>query len=132
MSKMNFTFTPIEFQFLQIKPSKINGLGVFAKNPIPKGTKLSYFTGDEISHKDFKAKHGKDMRYVYRRMPWQPLISAKEKRNLITYVNDGHHGQLQPDHNCILKARWLIPIRDIRKGEELTLHYPDNYFKMLV
>lgn len=115
---------------LKILPSPIQGLGVFATDDIPLGRKLSYFTGEEITHKDFKRKYGKDMRYVYRRMPWQTLIVAKDNRNLITFVNDGHHLQAHPDHNCILKRRWLIPIHNIKKGEELTLHYPDNYFKM--
>ena len=119
---------PINF-ITKIQPSQIHGLGVFATKDIPKGTKISYFEGIEMTYKEFWAKYGKDYRYCYKRLPWLPLIVAKEKRNLITYVNDAYFGQEGLHHNCILKSRYLIALEDIPKGQELLLKYFPNYFE---
>jgi SET domain-containing protein len=113
----------------KIQPSPVHGLGVFASRNIPKGTSISTFHGEEMTWKEFKAKYGSDMRYTYVRMPWLPLIVAKEKRNLITYVNDGYFKQDQGHHNCVLKKQQLIAIEDIVEGQELLIQYRHNYFK---
>ena len=113
---------------VQISPSPIEGLGVFAKVNIPKGTLISYFTGIEMSHKEFKEKYGKDKRYVYQRPPWLPLIVAKDNRNLITFINCANYGNAPKLANCFLKSRWLISQQDIKKNEELLLDYPKGYF----
>lgn len=119
-------------QFCFIDKSSINGFGLFASTLIPKGTKISFFTGEEVPYKVFSSLYKNDplkWQYVYKRMPWQNVVSAKNNRNLITYVNDGHYMQNNPHNNCILKARWLIAIEDIKPLTELTLKYHSQYFK---
>lgn len=116
---------------VKIAPSPIQGNGLFAVVDIPKGTKISYFTGVEMSYRDFKAKYGNDWRFVYQRPPWLAQIVAKDCRNLVTYVNDGYFGSGPGLHNCHLKSRWLITDRLIRAGEELLLKYPNNYWSKL-
>ena len=113
---------------LEIRDSSVHGKGVFTLAPIRAGTRISEFTGVEMSYRDFKAKYGKDYRHTYQQRPyWLPWIVAKEERNLITYVNDGYYGKGPGYHNCVLKKRWLVADRDITEGEELLLRYPGNY-----
>lgn len=117
--------------YVQILASPIQGQGLFAKQFIPARSKISYFDGVDMSYQDFKARYGNDphpWEFVYKRMPWQPVTVAKDCRNLITYVNDGVHGQLHPRVNCILKGGWLISNRTISPGEELLLAYHRSYW----
>jgi hypothetical protein len=116
---------------VSITPSPIDGMGVFADEPIKRGTKISYYTGVEMSYAEVKRRYADDWRFVYRTRPWMDQIVSKDCKNLINYVNDGVHGQAVPKSNCILKSRWLIAKGDIEPGEELTLDYGKQYWRRL-
>lgn len=105
-----------------IKKSPIHGLGLFINNDVPPHTPICYYSGIEMSRKEFNEKYGKDLRYCYyTNFPWLPVIVAKEERNPITYCNES----AQP--NCYLKKRWLYAYRPLKAGEELTLKYNKSY-----
>jgi SET domain-containing protein len=107
---------------LEIKESSINGLGVFAKEDIPKGTCLGTYTGIQYTRADFIKKYGKDFRYCYStQFPWNPIICAKENRHFMTYLNESS------EPNVFLKSYKLYANRDIVCEEELTLKYPKQY-----
>lgn len=112
----------------EIRPSPIEGVGVFAKRLIKANEKIVYYTGIEMSYQEFKERYGNDWRFTYRRMPWQNQLVSKDAKNLINYVNDGVHGQAEPHSNVFLKARWLIAREDIPEGTELTLDYGKKYW----
>jgi SET domain-containing protein len=116
---------------VSIKQSPIDGLGVFADERIPRGAKISYYTGVEMSYSEVKRRYGDDWRFIYRTIPWLDQVVSKDCKNLIDYVNDGVHGQTVPSSNCYLKSRWLIASRDIEPGEELLLNYGALYWKRL-
>ena len=111
----------LETSYLVIKESPVHGLGVFAKQTIPKGTKLGTYTGDKYSLKEFKEKYGKDISYCYVARRANYILCAKEKRNIMTYINE----RLHP--NVILKRFILIADKDIQQGEELFLNYAKDY-----
>jgi SET domain-containing protein len=106
---------------LEIKESPIHGLGVFAKEDIPINTRLAIFTGDRYSYKDFYAKYGNDRSYCYIARRGNYILCAKEKRNVITYINEAK------EPNVFLYRFKLRTIRDIKKGEELFLRYFEKY-----
>ena len=108
-------------QTLELKQSPIHGLGIFAKQTIPKNTKLGRYTGDHYTLKEFKAKYGKDISHCYVSRRTNLIICAKEKRNFMTYINESK------DPNVFLKSFVLITHRVINEGEELFLHYADDY-----
>ena len=114
---------------LEIKDSPIHGKGVFATKDIKANTKLVEFTGKEMTYQEIKERYGNDWRFIYRRMPWQTQIVAKDDKNLICFVNDGIHLQKFPKKNCILKNRFLISIENINAGDELLLDYGKKYWK---
>ena len=118
----------IKNNLVTIKKSKIEGLGVFALVDIPKGTKIADYYGKEMTLKNFKQKYGEykhNSLNTYRMKRINRIIVAKiepyKSRNLTNYINESK------TPNCILKKRALYALNNIKKGEELTLLYPENY-----
>jgi len=118
----------IKNNFVTIKKSNIEGIGVFASCDIPKNTKIADYYGKEMTLKNFKKKYG-EYKYnslnTYRMKRINRIIVAKNEPyksvNLTNYINES----TRP--NCILKKRALYTLNNIKKGQELTLLYPENY-----
>jgi SET domain-containing protein len=109
---------------LRIHASDIHGLGVFADKKFKKNTKIVPYThtaDDIMSWKDFKAKYGDDFRYTYSMRRVNKVICTKENKNIINYVN---HSDVP---TAYLKAKSMYAYRDIKKGEEIVLTYPQRY-----
>lgn len=112
-----------------IKKSNIDGLGVFAKQDIPKGTKIADYYGKEMKWKTFKNKYGEYKSnslhtYPMRRI-WKIIVAKEEpykSKNLTNYINE-----VKGKDNCELKLRALYAKKDIKKGTELLLEYPEDY-----
>lgn len=112
---------------LELKTSPIHGLGIFATEDIPRGKCLGEFLGDYMRHSEFKSKYGNDTRYCYvKRRTWEYRV-AKEKRNFITFMNDGVYKSKTPFHNVILTNWHAYAVCDIKKGDELLLNYGKYY-----
>ena len=119
----------IENNLVIIKKSKIEGLGVFAKEDIPKGTKIADYYGKEMKWKTFKNKYGEYKSnslhtYPMRRI-WKILVAKNEpyrSQNLTNYINE-----IPGKSNCELKLRALYSKKNIPKGDELLLDYPKDY-----
>ena len=115
--------------FVIIKKSKVEGLGVFAKRDILKGTKISDYYGKEMKWKTFKNKYGDyktNSLYTYpMRRIWKILVAKEEpykSKNITNYINE-----VKGKANCELRLRALYAKRDIKRGEELLLDYPKDY-----
>jgi SET domain-containing protein len=118
----------INNELVTIKKSKIDGLGVFAFDDIPKDTKIADYYGKEMKWKTFKKRYGEykhNSLNTYRMKRINRIIVAKtepyKSRNLTNYINESKNP------NCLLKKRALYALNNIKKGEELTLLYPENY-----
>jgi SET domain-containing protein len=118
----------IDNDLVIIKKSKIEGLGVFAKQDIPKGTKIADYYGKEMKWKTFKNKYGDYKNNSLNTYPMKRInriivakIEPYRSRNLTNYINESKNP------NCILKKRALYALNDIKKSQELTLLYPENY-----
>ena len=85
---------------LTVKKSKINGLGVFATEDINNNSVLG------VSHiKDSKAENG------YWRTP------------LGGFINHSSNPNCKKSKNKFTKNLYLTTIKNIKKGEELTIYY---------
>lgn len=112
-----------------IKKSNIDGLGVFAKEDIPAGTKIADYYGKEMKWKAFNNKYGEYKSnslhtYPMRRI-WKIMVAKEEpykSKNLTNYINE-----IRGKANCELKLRALYAKKDIKKGSELLLEYPEDY-----
>ena len=119
----------IDNDMVTIKKSQIEGLGVFAKEDIPKGTKIEDYYGKEMKWKTFKKKYGEYKSnslhtYPMRRI-WKILVAKEQpykSKNITNYINE-----VRGKSNCELKLRALYAKKDIKKGQELLLDYPKDY-----
>ena len=126
---MNNINKKINNDLVYIKKSDIDGLGVFANEDIEKGTKISDYYGKEMEWKTFKNKYGEYKlnslnTYPMRRI-WKIIVAKEEpykSKNLTNYINE-----IRGKANCELKLRALYAKKDIKKGTELLLEYPEDY-----
>lgn len=115
---------------LEIKPSSIEGNGLFTILERKIGEKIIDYFGEEMSLKQFNIMYGlykTNSLHTYRMKRINRIIVAKEEPylslNLINNINES----MTP--NCILKKRALYALRNIQAGEELTLKYPSDYYR---
>ena len=87
---------------LTIETSKVNGLGLFAKEGIAQGTNLG-MTHTKIGEKII-------------RTPLGGFINHANEANCVKV-------ELRESQEFNAKHWTLVPLRDIKKGEELTLRY---------
>lgn len=119
----------IKNDLVMIKKSKIEGLGVFAKTDISKGTKIVDYYGKRMKWKTFTKKYGPYKEnslhtYPMRRI-WEIIVAKEEpykSKNVVNYINE-----IQGKANCELKLGSLYAKKDIKKGDELLLDYPKDY-----
>ena len=112
---------------LEIRQSPIHGLGVFATKDFPSDYCFGEFVGTLFTLKDFKERYGANYDYTYRAVRTHQVISAKENRNWITYLNDGILGQSENRVNCVLKKWCCYSLKQIKAGDELLLSYFRGY-----
>jgi SET domain-containing protein len=106
------------------RQSPISGWGVYAAQPIRKGTRIVEYKGELVSQREASRR---ERRYLPRQRIWLFTINTRWARdaayggNVARYINhacrpncyveiDGHH-------------IWVVAARDIREGEELTYDY---------
>ena len=85
---------------LTIETSKVNGLGLFAKEGIAQGTNLG------ISH-----------------IKWGEEIVRTPLGGFINHANEANAVKVELRDEKYTKKWSLVTLRDIKKGEELTLRY---------
>lgn len=119
----------IENEWVVIKKSPIEGLGVFARTDIPQGTQIADYYGKEMKWKTFTQKYGPYKEHSLHTYPmrriWKVLVAKEEpykSKNLTNYINE-----IPGKANCELKKRALYAKKDLKKGDELLLDYPKDY-----
>ncbi|MBG77344.1 MAG: SET domain-containing protein-lysine N-methyltransferase [Pelagibacteraceae bacterium] len=117
------------------KISKVHGTGLFAKNDIAKKKKIIEYIGAKVSRKEGD-----------RRADKQIAKANKDKKNGMVYVfelnsrfdidgnykyNNARYINHSCDPNCeveiINNKIWIVSIKNIKKGEELSYNYGYAY-----
>lgn len=128
---MNEKIIPKKSEYVELKGSKIDKEGVFAKKNISKGTKIIQYGGEKISKKEANKRIYKEYEKA-----------EKEKRRERVYVFDlDKKYDLDGDfswniskninHSCNPNSEfvntngkiWFIAIKNIKKEEEITVDY---------
>ena len=123
-------------ELYEVRKSGVHGYGGFAKRDLKKGTRVTEYLGDRISHKEADARyedHDENDNHTF--------LFIVDKRTVIDAGVGGNNARFidhQCDPNCestIEKGHvWIETIRDVKKGEELGYDYqigrekedPDN------
>jgi SET domain-containing protein len=109
------------------KKSGINNLGLFAKSDIKKGEKVIEYKGRKFTHKQVEENDRFDNSkaiYLFT-LNERYVLDGDTKTNTAKYINHSC------DPNCevdIIKGKiWIIAIKDIKKGDELSYDYGFGY-----
>jgi SET domain-containing protein len=112
-------------QRLALRRSGIHGNGVFARGPIPAGTRLIEYTGERVTQEEG------DRRYPWvESVPYHTLLFTIED-DLVVDGGVGGNVSRFINHSCDPNCTSLIEdrriyiesIRDIQPGEEITFDY---------
>ena len=109
----------------EVRRSSVHGYGGFAKKALKKGTRITEYLGDRITHNDA------DLRYEdHDENDNHTFLFIVDKGMVIDAGFNGNNARFinhRCDPNCestIEKRRvWIEAIRDIKKGEELGYDY---------
>ncbi len=112
-------------EFYGVRKSSVHGYGGFAKKDLKKGTRITEYLGDRISHAEADRRyedHDENDNHTF--------LFIVDKRTVIDAGIGGNNARFinhQCDPNCestIEKGRvWIEAIRNIGKGEELGYDY---------
>lgn len=111
--------------------SSIHGFGIYARRDIPKGTRIIEYVGERITKKEAERRADEDL-FVAR--------SDSEKGAVYIFVlnkrydidgNVSYNTAKYINHSCdpnceteIIRGKiWIIALKDIRLGEELSYNY---------
>lgn len=108
---------------LDVKKS-IAGLGLFAGEPIKKGSKIIEYIGEKISADEANKRGGK---YLFEiNSKW--TIDGTTRKNIARYVNHA----CVPIANCEADVKngriWILTKKNIEPGQELFYDYGKEYF----
>ena len=111
--------------YIVIKKSGIHRKGVFAKKNIPEGTRVIEYVGEKITHTEAD-RRTESLIYAFI-LNKRHCIDGDAPYNTAKNINHSC------DPNCevdIIRGHiWIIAIKDIEKGEEITYNYNFDFDK---
>jgi SET domain-containing protein len=100
--------------------SDIAGQGLFASQDIQRGTKIIRYIGEKITHEESDRRLAAGNVYIFG-LDERYSIDGSTHKNTARYINHSC------DPNCHTEqfgnTIWLVAIRDIEAGAELTYNY---------
>ena len=112
-------------EWFELRRSKIQGIGAFAIQDIPKGTRLIEYTGEKISNAEADRRAEEDTSGRH-----HTFLFVLNKKQVIDATYGGNES-MYINHSCDPNAETFIPrgriwiesMRDIAAGEEITYDY---------
>jgi uncharacterized protein len=105
---------------VRVAPSRIAGQGLFAVEPIKKGTRIIQYIGEKISSRERSRRLAAGNAYIFH-LTYRYAIDGQTLENMARYINHSC------DPNCVVEKTsdtiWIVALRDITAGEELTYNY---------
>jgi SET domain-containing protein len=116
MTKRGQNFHPL----IAFKPSRIHGIGGFARVDIRRGKRLIEYVGPRISKADSQVELQKQNAYIFI-LDETTDIDGSVAWNLARFLN--HSCKPNCEAGLVRDRIWLYALRNIRAGEELTYNY---------
>jgi uncharacterized protein len=110
---------------IEVRPSALHGMGVFAARRIRKGTRIIEYIGERVSHAEadrrYEDKDAGDAHTFLFIVDARTVIDAGVGGNEARFVNHG----CQPNCESVIENRrvYIEAVRAIAPGEELTYDY---------
>jgi uncharacterized protein len=110
---------------LSLRRSRIHGKGVFARVPIPEGTRIIEYRGEKITNDEADARYPDDPTRQHHTFLFsiddEVVIDAAFKGNMARWINHS----CDPNCDAVIEGEriWIESIRDIAAGEELRYDY---------
>jgi uncharacterized protein len=103
-----------------IAPSPIHGQGVFARHRISSGARILEYVGQKISKAESLRCCEQQNEYIFS-VSDRFDLDGRVDWNLARFVNHS----CEPNCEALLESEriWIIAVRDISPGEELTFNY---------
>ena len=121
-------------EWAEVKGSKIHGRGMFAVKDIPRGTRIIEYTGERITKaegmrrelkRQARAERGGDGCIYIFELNQGTDIDGRVLWNTARYIN---HSCAPNCESQIVRGRvWIVALRRIREGEELSYDYYYDY-----
>jgi Proteins containing SET domain len=120
-----------------VKKSKVHGRGVFAQQDIKKGTNIIQYIGEKVSKKEgdrrsqnrlkkyLKSKTSGSV-YIFE-LNSRFDIDGSPKYNKARYIN--HSCRPNCEVQIIKNSIWIVSIKKIKKGDELSYDYGFEFDK---
>ena len=102
------------------------GLGLFAVQPIAKGTRIIEYTGPLIPNEEVDQRRG---RYFFGvNSKW--TIDGSPRSNVARYINHS----CKPNAEALISSRrvWIWSRKNIKPGEEIAYDYGKEYFEDII
>jgi uncharacterized protein len=107
-------------RLLWVGKSRIAGKGLFIAQEIKKGTRILQYIGEKITKAESAKRLAQGNVYVFAFNDYWD-IDGRMLRNKARYINHSC------DPNCEVhmtsRTIWIVALRDIKTGEELTFNY---------
>jgi hypothetical protein len=105
---------------IQIAPSPIHGMGGFAKSFLPAGGRVIEYIGDRITKAESALRCEAQNWFIFG-LDDQFDLDGNVEKNQARFLNHSC------DPNCEARCEdgriWIVALRDIRPGEEVTFNY---------
>src|SRR5215470_6910591 len=104
---------------VRVGPSHIAGQGLFAGQEIKQGTKIIRYIGEKITHEESERRLAVGNVYIFG-LDERYAIAGSMPKNTARYINHSCHPNCQTEE--FWRIIWIVAIRDIQAGEEVTVH----------
>jgi SET domain-containing protein len=109
-----------ETELVVFRPSAIHGVGGFARVDIASGTRVIEYVGEKITKQESLVRCEQNNEYIFA-LSEQEDLDGNVSWNPARFLNHSCEPNCEA---CLEEGQiWVIAIRDIRAGEELTFNY---------
>jgi len=109
-----------ETELIQFRHSRIHGTGGFARQAIPAGTRLIEYVGERITKAESLIHCEADNVYIFH-LDDEFDLNGNVDWNPARFLNHGCAANCETEQD---ESRvWILSLRDIQAGEELTFNY---------
>jgi uncharacterized protein len=105
---------------VRVGTSDIAGQGLFTEQEIKQGTKIIRYIGEKITREESERRLAAGNAYIFG-LDRRSAIDGSTRKNTARFINHSCDPNCQTEQ--FGRIIWIVAIRDIQAGEELTYNY---------